>query len=110
MGVGTNLRRLRSQTKFSQQDVADQVGVSRTTYVGWENENSDVKSEYIPKLAEIFNVEIKDLFSDSKGIQIINNVENKDNATSHIIINVTDKDTAEAFTKQMLDFIKLMKK
>jgi len=59
MEIGTNLRKLRSKTKYSQQDISDMLGVDRNTYANWEKESNDVKSEYIPKLAKIFDVEIK---------------------------------------------------
>ncbi len=44
MGVGTNLKRLRSKTKFSQQDIADKLNIDRVTYANWESEMFDVKS------------------------------------------------------------------
>lgn len=47
MAIGSNLRKLRSKTKFSQQEVADMLGLDRSTYINWENETSDVKSQYI---------------------------------------------------------------
>jgi transcriptional regulator with XRE-family HTH domain len=110
MGVGTNLRRFRSKTKLSQQEVADKMGVIKNTYMSWESEDADVKSKYIPQLAELFEVEIKDLFTeDNKGIKFIN-VENNDSATGHIIINITDKETAEVFSKQMTELFKFLKK
>jgi DNA phosphorothioation-dependent restriction protein DptG len=61
MGVGTNLKRLAAKIKFSQQDIADQLNIDGVTYANWENETFDVKSQYIPKLSEIFKVDIKDL-------------------------------------------------
>lgn len=78
MGVGTNLKRLRNKTKFSQQDIADKLNIDRTTYSNWENETFDVKSQYIPQLAEIFDVELYDLFKDDQKIHVTNNIENKD--------------------------------
>lgn len=78
MGVGTNLKRLRSKTKFSQQDIADKLNIDRVTYANWESEMFDVKSQYIPKLAEIFEVELKELFENDQKIQVTNNIENKD--------------------------------
>ena len=63
MGVGVNLKRIRGKTKYSQRDIADLLGVDKNTYANWENEVTDVKSEFIPKLATIFDVEIKDLFA-----------------------------------------------
>ncbi|WP_336689203.1 MULTISPECIES: helix-turn-helix domain-containing protein [unclassified Chryseobacterium] len=94
MGVGTNLKRLRSKTKFSQQDIADKLNIDRVTYANWESEMFDVKSQYIPKLAEIFEVELKELFENDQKIQIINNIENKDKAggvgvqKGNIVINI----------------------
>lgn len=70
MGLGQNLRKLRSKTKYSQQDIADLLKIDRNTYANWENEKNDLKSEFIPKLANIFNVEIAVLFEEE-----INNVE-----------------------------------
>lgn len=64
MSLGQNLRKLRSKTKYSQQDIADLLEIDRNTYANWENEKNDVKSEYIPKLAKIFKVEIAILFEE----------------------------------------------
>ena len=72
MGIGTNLKRLRGKTKFSQQDIANMLDLDRTTYINWENETSDIKSQYLPKLAEIYGVEIQDLFLDDQKIKISN--------------------------------------
>jgi len=70
MAIGNNLRKLRSKTKYSQQDIADFLEIDRVTYGHWESETSDVKSQYIPKLAEIFDIPIADLFQ--------NNIDSQD--------------------------------
>ncbi len=111
MGVGTNLKRLRSKTKYSQQDIADQLNIDRVTYANWENEMFDVKSQYIPRLSEIFNVDIKDLFEDDQKIQIINNIENKDKTGTggvgiqkgKVIINmiITDENSVSRITDEL---------
>ncbi|WP_409017701.1 helix-turn-helix domain-containing protein [Chryseobacterium sp. 2987] len=44
---GTHLKRLRSKTKFSQQEIADMLGLDRNTCTNWENETTDIKSQYI---------------------------------------------------------------
>jgi len=111
MGVGTNLKRLRNKTKFSQQEIADMLNLDRSTYVNWENETSDIKSQYIPKLAEIFKVDIKDLFEEEKTFQISNNTfDNKDNSAGIIIFNISDKDIAEKLSSQLEELIKNIKK
>lgn len=64
MRLGQNLRKLRSKTKYSQLYISDLLGIDRNTYANWENEKNDVKSDFIPKLANIFNVEIAVLFEE----------------------------------------------
>ncbi|WP_312769535.1 helix-turn-helix transcriptional regulator [Epilithonimonas sp.] len=97
MIVGNNLRRLRIKSKKSQQDIADILEIDRRTYIKWENEENDVKSEYIPKLAKIFDVEIKELFSDSKSSIQINqeSKENKDNSINGVVFVLTDKESID---------------
>jgi transcriptional regulator with XRE-family HTH domain len=114
MGVGTNLKRLRTKTKFSQQDIADKLNIDRVTYSNWENETFDVKSQYIPQLAEIFEVELHELFKNDQQIQIINNIENKDKAggvgvqKGNIvinIINVSDENSASKLKEELEKFL-----
>jgi transcriptional regulator with XRE-family HTH domain len=116
MAIGTNLRRLRSKTKYSQQDIADFLEIDRVTYTNWENETTDVKSQYVPKLAEIFNVKIDDLFETDKNQYINNNFDNKDNSIGQkdiqqgIIINISDSETAKMLSEQIQELIKNLKK
>ncbi|WP_300349325.1 helix-turn-helix transcriptional regulator [Chryseobacterium sp.] len=117
MGIGTNLKRLRSKTKYSSKDIADLLEIDRNTYSNWENEATDVKSQYIPKLADIFNVKIQDLFDDGQKTNIINNIyDNKDSSVGQkdiqqgIIINITDSETAKLLSSQLEELIKNLKK
>lgn len=115
MGVGTNLKKLRSKTKFSQQEIADMVGLDRNTYTNWENETTDIKSQYIPKLAEIFQVTILDLFDDGKRSKFMitnyNNHENEQGSVQQsIIINITDPEVARFISSQLEELIKNLKK
>jgi transcriptional regulator with XRE-family HTH domain len=91
--VGNNLKKIRiNQTKFSQQDIADYLGIDRNTVSAWENGKSDIKSEYIPRIAEFLKVEIMDLF-DSKSITIGHNknIGKENSLLNGAIIIVTDK-------------------
>jgi transcriptional regulator with XRE-family HTH domain len=109
MSVGTNLKKLRSKTKYSQQDIADMLNVDRLTYVNWENETTDIKSGYIPKLADIFGVKIEDLFETSTSIVGVNN-DYSTGGQHGIIINLSDKDLAEKLSVQIQELIKNLKK
>mgnify|MGYP003610216771 FL=1 len=48
MSIGLKLKKLRSKTKYSQQDIANLLGVDKNTYANWESELNDIKSEHIP--------------------------------------------------------------
>lgn len=99
MKIGQNLRKIRmNHTKFSQQNMADELGVDRNTYANWEKGENDIKSEYIPKLAEILGVEIQELFKTNKeSLHIVNiNHEGKDNSILNgAIIILNDKESIE---------------
>ena len=104
MNIGDNLRILRTKKNISQQEIADFLGVDRKTYVSWEAGAADIKSAYIPKLAEYLQVEINDLFKEKGNNIVINqqNYDNKDNSINGIVLLLTDKEAVE----QILDVIK----
>ena len=89
--IGENLRKLRvSKTNFSQREIAELLGVDRNTYSKWENNETDVKSEYLPKLAETFQVDIGELIQKSSEKLVVqhSNFEGKDHSilTGAVII------------------------
>lgn len=104
MSVRTNLRKLRMRTKFSQRDIADRLGIDRNTYANWESEYNDIKSEYIPELAHIFNVEISELFKEKSSEIIINqnNTDNKEHSINGIVLLLTDKESVQ----QLVEILK----
>ena len=104
MSIGANIKKIRSKTKYSQQDLADMLNIDRHTYINWENETTDVKAHYIPKLAEIFKVGMADFFENPSNIVSINN-DNSVGNQNGIIINLTDRETAEKFGKQIEELI-----
>jgi transcriptional regulator with XRE-family HTH domain len=57
MYIGTQLRKLRDKRKLSQQQVADHLGVAQSTYWNWESDESHFRVEYLPKLAEILQID-----------------------------------------------------
>lgn len=51
-----NLKLLRKRKGVTQQEVADYLGVNRVSYTGFENGNTNIKPEYLVKLAIYFDV------------------------------------------------------
>ena len=95
--IADNLKRLRTQNRFTQSEVADILNVKPQTYNSWENGKTDIKGDFIPKIAELFKVKIEELYKDNdKSMKIITNNKPKDSATNNsYIIIVTDKDDIE---------------
>ena len=104
MNIGDNLRIIRNKKAISQQEVADFLGVDRRTYVRWESGEADIKSPYIPKIAEFLHVEIADLFRNKPSEIVINQhySENKDSSINGAILLLTDKEAVE----QLVDVMK----
>jgi len=104
MSIGNNLRVIRNKKNISQQEIADFLGVDRKTYVSWEMDVADIKSSYIPKLAEFLQVEINDLFREKSADIIINqhNSDNKDDSINGIVLLLTDKEAID----QLMDVMK----
>jgi len=98
MSVADNLRVIRNKKNVSQQEIADFLGVDRKTYVSWESGIADIKSSFIPKLAEFLHVEINELFREKPADIVINqhNSDNKDTSINNsIVLLLTDKEAVE---------------
>lgn len=92
--MSSNLKRLREKnTPYNQKEFAELLGIKQNTYSTWESGKSDVKSEFIPKIADLFGVEIKDLFENaSTRIRISQkNSDNKDNSVNGLIFIIQDE-------------------
>lgn len=62
MGFADNLRRLREDLGFTQEDVADKVGVSRVAVTRWESGSNHPGGENSARLASLFGVSVAQLF------------------------------------------------
>ena len=56
--VMERLKQLRISNKLYQKDVAEKIGVDRSTYVKYENGQSEPNFEILKRLADLFNVSI----------------------------------------------------
>lgn len=107
MSIGNNIKVLRVRTKKQQQDIADLLEIDRKTYAKWEAEESEIKSSYIPKIAEIFDVEIADLFKSEKpNININPTFTENNNSVNTAVIILTDQNIVEKLLSVLGDTIK----
>jgi len=75
--------------------------INRKTYAHWESNVTDVKASYIPKLVEIFEVEISDFFNLASNFHIEQQFHN---STINTVILISIE--KEAIDK-MIDALKL---
>jgi len=100
--IGDKLRKLRVARNLSQQVVADKLDIDRKTYSNWEQNIVDVKGSLVPKLAEIFGVEISELYSAGSNFHIEQQFKNSTINTAILIL--TDKESVN----KVLDAVKFI--
>ena len=64
MSVGTNIKQLRDRAGLTQEELADKLGVARSTVTQWENGWSNPRMGMVQKLAGVFRVTSSDIVSD----------------------------------------------
>ena len=70
MTFGEKLKKLRSDNNITQEQLADQIFVTRTAISKWETDKGYPSIDSLKELSRLFNVSIDDLISD-------NDIENK---------------------------------
>ncbi|MCU0438056.1 MAG: helix-turn-helix domain-containing protein [Raineya sp.] len=65
MKIGDKLLSLRNEFKLTQQEVADKLGIKQSTYHRWENGKTQPTIDFLPKIAEAYNIPITDLLPDT---------------------------------------------
>ena len=63
---GRRLQSLRESANLTQREVAGTLGISQPSYAAWERRGVALNAEQLAKLAEIFGVEVADLFRDDE--------------------------------------------
>ena len=61
MSVGANIRSLREDRKYTQEQVADRLGISRQKYARVENGTNSITLDILAKIAEILDVTVGDI-------------------------------------------------
>lgn len=66
--LGIKLKYMRSRMNFTQQQIADQLNVDRSTYSNYERAVTEPDIKTLLKLARIFDVDANELLSDTKAV------------------------------------------
>lgn len=108
MYIGTQLRKLRDKRHLSHQEIADHLGVSRTTVWNWENDESHFRVEHLQELAEILQADANELLPEGSVVKIVNNKENKDNSVNAFEVKMDERILSEKLLKSLESQIMLL--
>lgn len=61
-----NIKFLREKNNLTQESISKIFGISQSTVAKWETGEAMPRSDKLPKLAEILNCRIEDLFKDER--------------------------------------------
>lgn len=71
--IAENIRSLRERTGFSQQQVADYLGITHHTTISYyETGKREIPMELLEKLADLFRVDLYDLLEEDATAQTVN--------------------------------------
>lgn len=73
-GLGKNIKKFRTLKGFSQEQLANKVGLSRQTITNWENGYREPDLDKAFKLAEILDVSLEDLLGKEKTTKVASEI------------------------------------
>jgi transcriptional regulator with XRE-family HTH domain len=66
---GEKLFAARQQMGLSQTQLAEKLGITQSTYAGWERRTTALRPDYIAKIASVLNVSVDYLLGRENGVQ-----------------------------------------
>ena len=110
MSIGTRLRQLRQNKNWSQAEVADKLDISQPAYNKWEADQAKPNLDKLGKIAEVFEVEIQDLFENEGNVIISNNTFENSNIVypKDSTVNIQSPELLQSILKNQEQIAKLM--
>lgn len=68
MSIGTNIKQLREERKYTQEKVADKLGVSFQAVSSWERDEYKPDTDKLIRLAELFDVSVSAIVEEKRGV------------------------------------------
>lgn len=68
--LGTRLKKIRREKKLTQQQLADSIGVSKTSVIYWEKDENIPKHESLVQLAKVLNVTTEHLLYGFTNVEV----------------------------------------
>lgn len=93
MDIGSKLKNARSEAKFTQEEIAEKLGVSRQTISNWENSKSYPDIISVIKLSDIYSITLDALLKEDENMikhldETTNIVKSKNRLKNVLLISV----------------------
>lgn len=110
--IGKRIRLYREERGFSQEELAEKLHISRSTYQRIENGETNSWINHIENICSSLNVELDDILKPEEGfVQVNNNNEqtNDNHATGMIQNQTNNYNGSDKLTESLLDQITFLK-
>lgn len=85
MTLGNNIQKLRKQIGLSQEQLGEQVGVTRQTISNWESEQTSPNPEQLILLSKSLNISIDELLDNERKDDLYKKVSNTEQLAGMIM-------------------------
>ncbi len=101
MKLGKNLKKLRENNDYTQQQMADLIHTHRSGYSKMENNQQDISVDHLVKIAKNFGLTVDDIifFEEKKGMPIEVSMEDKSSIEQMKLIQQLDEDDKQTIFK-----------
>lgn len=83
--LGENIYKLRKEKKLSQEQLAEQIGVSRQTISNWELNETSPNPEQLKLLSKSLNISIDELLNNDVNTVLVEKISNTEKLAGIII-------------------------
>ncbi|WP_455012061.1 helix-turn-helix domain-containing protein [Haemophilus parahaemolyticus] len=87
MGSSEKIKIMREMNQWTQEEVAEKLGMSTTGYAKIERGQTNVSVEKLKQIAQIFNVNVAQLLDDNERFVLFTNVDNHSNYSNYFGTN-----------------------
>ncbi|EFK37937.1 HTH-type transcriptional regulator immR [Chryseobacterium gleum] len=110
MSLGTKLKQLRQRNNWSQAEVAYKLDISQPAYNKWESDQGKPSLDKLGKIAEVFEIEIQDLFESEGNVIISNNTFENSNIVypKDSTVNIQSPELLQSIIKNQEQITKLL--
>lgn len=103
------LKQLRKEKKVTQSEIAEKIGVAKSTYSQYENGHREPNFETLLKLSLFFNVDVDFLLSGKNSIQSLTDALNKKGEFNTIAAHFDGEEFTEAELEEIKQFAEFVK-